>query len=208
MHNFQMSNQDVRLYYAGTILPVACERSDSGVATLHIEDIRYQNPNPTSYLDANIIGRIYYRQNNENQSQRVECLLSDCLGDGFTTAHRNIGYVKVNDRLRWITFRRQRTNRKGLGSDRLAMYSTQVRNAQSFNLDENLMCALYATFEGRLSDDFAINGTRLEYKAVNVGTVRTHRGNKVFTLEPRFTYLSSFLQRIDQAFTVNVGADE
>lgn len=208
MQNFQMSNQDVRLYYAGTFLPVVCERSDSGVATLMIEDIRYQTNTPASYLDANITGRIYFRQNGENQSSAVTCLLSDCLGDGFTTAHRNIGYVKINDRLRWLTFRRQRTNRKGLGSDRVAMYSTQVRNAQGFNLDESLLCALYSTFEGRLSDDFAINGTRLEYKAVNVGTVRNHRGNKVFTLEPRFTYLSSFLQRIDQAFTVNVGADE
>lgn len=205
--NFRMSNGDVRLYYSGTILPVGCPQSDSGVAALSIEDVRLDSPEG-DYLTARIQGRVFYRRDGRNVIDRYVGTMADCLGDGFTRGHLPIGYILYNDRLRWITFRRQRTNRKGLGTDRMAMYQRGRPTPIQFSLDESVLCALYSTFPGRLSNDLAMADGFVEYKGVRIGTVQTHGNRYTFTLMNRFGYVSASLQAINDAFVVNVETDE
>ncbi|WXX18464.1 hypothetical protein TacPo2_9 [Pantoea bacteriophage TacPo2] len=192
--SLSMSGGDARLYYSSTILPIPFERADSGVATFSIQDARVTNPLHRDFRQLSLTGSLFFMENGEER--RVDghqALLGDCLGDGLTVAHREIGYIRVQGTPRWVTFRRRRTNRKGITNDRLSAYVAGHRDDVGIRFDEHVLCRLYSTFDGRLSNDFCIHQNQLHYKGKVVG--RYERRRRLVLME-RFAYLSFKLEQI------------
>ncbi|WWV92018.1 hypothetical protein [Escherichia phage PJNS034] len=191
--SINMSSGDLRLYWGGCYAPVAWDAADSGVATLVIHDVRVINPMSRDYTEARVQGELFFIRNGEEARGNFEGRMSDLLGDGFTTPQRNIGYIRVHGQPYWITFKRRRTNRKGITNDRLAVYVAGHRGEAGLNFGSDVLCRLYATFDGRISDDFCIHQNMIHYKGVVVG--RYERHNRIVLAE-RFAYLSWSLERI------------
>lgn len=192
--SLSMSGGDARLYYSSTVLPIAHERADSGIATFYINDARVTSPLHRDFRQIQLTGDLYYMRNGEEEHVRgFQANLGDCLGDGLTVPHREIGYIRIQGTPRWITFRRRRTNRKGITNDRLSAYVAGHQDDVGIRFDEHVLCRLYATFDGRLSNDFCIHQNQLHYKGKVVG--RYERRRRLVLLE-RFAYLSFKLEQI------------
>lgn len=189
-----MSSGDARLYYSSAVLAIEWPDADSGIATFMIQDARFNSPVRQEIGRMSLMGDLYFMQNGEERHVRNHnCTLADCVGDGLTRPHRDIGYIRVQGTPRWVTFRRRRTNRKGITNDRLAAYVAGHPDDVGIRFDEHVLCRLYATFDGRLSNDFCIHQNQLHYKGKVVG--RYERRRRI-VLSERFAYLSFKLEQI------------
>lgn len=189
-----MSSGDARLYYSSTVLPIEWPDADSGVATFMIHDARFNSPVRQDVGRMSLTGDLYFIQDGEERHVRQhQCTLNDCLGDGLTRAHRDIGYIRVQGTPRWVTFRRRRTNRKGITNDRLSVYVAGHNDDVGVRFDEHVLCRLYSIFDGRLSNDFCIHQNQLHYKGRVVGRYERRRR---LVLNERFAYLSFKLEQI------------
>lgn len=203
--SINMSSGDLRLYWGGCYAPVAWDAADSGVATLVIHDVRVTNPMSRDYTEARVQGELFFIRNGEEARGQFEGRMSDLLGDGFTTPQRPIGYVRVHGVPYWITFKRRRTNRKGITNDRLAVYRQGQRGEIPINFGSDVLCRLYATFDGRLSNDMCIHEGNIHYKGVVVGR---YAGRNNIVLNERFSYLSWVIERLEGNYNVRVEMGE
>lgn len=197
----RLGNSDLRLYYADTFLPVEYERADSGVGTFLIQDIRHPNNQSFDIAQAVCTGTIYYMEGGRvRREEGATRTFHQFLGNGFYNSHRDIGYVKFDGRPVWVTFRRRRTNRKGVEPSRLAGY-TPGTNEWNFRGDAETYARMYATFDGRIDNNFCIHENNIHYKGVVVGTYS--RRNRI-SLRERFAYLGMLLQNAGYDVTVEV----
>ncbi len=193
--------RDFEMYYVGSYVGAKLEE-DGQIYPFYIESVSYDTDygdgsvrNPEAVNGLVFSGYIVTGEDGNTRRHSITGLENPLL----VTELPDLGYVKVGGRLQWITYRPNRTVKKGIVNRRLTLQF----------LDSRIMWGIYnQATNGRISKDYVKrelgDGVFLEYKNQIVGKFNS---DTEIEIEPEMEFQLSRIQEENEGCQVTIKQD-